>query len=168
MKLFRYNTINRKDRSFNNCGEEKNPNAVNFYASNVSYAERYKNVYNNCGEVVYECQLEVIELSDDLRLFDMNANYVTLSTYKKYVNSKIERMHSIYTRNLNEAKKSSERKMWQQFLDQLDVEAENITSSLISTEFQALSDFSLQNELVAELKSLGFDGYFTTNEVAIL
>ena len=71
MKAYRYNSEKRSDRRYNNCGAEKNPNAVKFYASTMDYANRYKNIYNEDGEVVAECTLEVVEVADDAKLFDM-------------------------------------------------------------------------------------------------
>ena len=42
MKAFRYNAPKREDRKFNTTGMEKNPNKLNYYASNLQYAEAYK------------------------------------------------------------------------------------------------------------------------------
>jgi len=44
---------------------------------------------------------------------------------------------------------------------------DELIANLFRNEFQELSDFERQNELVAELKALGFDGYTTKNEIAI-
>ena len=74
MKAYRYNAKKREDRKFNNCGEEKNPNNVQFYATNLTYADRYKNVTSECGEVLYECELEIADI-ENVNLFDMNANF---------------------------------------------------------------------------------------------
>ena len=52
-------------------------------------------------------------------------------------------------------------------IEQLKNRENELISNLISNEFQTLSDFDRQNELVAELKTLGFDGYTTNNEIAI-
>jgi len=57
--------------------------------------------------------------------------------------------------------------MWANQIEQLKNRENELISNLISNEFQPLSDFDRQNELVAELKALGFDGYTTNNEIAI-
>jgi Txe/YoeB family toxin of Txe-Axe toxin-antitoxin module len=72
-----------------------------------------------------------------------------------------------YTRFMNNAKKAKERKMWANQIEQLKNREQELVSNLISNEFQTLSDFERQNELVAELKALGFEGYNTNNEIAI-
>lgn len=38
---------------------------------------------------------------------------------------------------------------------------------LITSEFQLLSDYDLQNDLISELRSIGYDGYTTNNEIAL-
>ena len=166
MKAFRYNSENRSDRKFNNCGKEKNPNAVKFYASNMDYANNYKFIYNEDGDVVSECTLEVVEI-ENVNLFDMANNFKSLSTYNNYIASEIGAQMIDYTRFMNNAKKTSERKMWANQIEQLKNRENELISNLISNEFQPLSDFDRQNELVAELKILGFDGYTTNNEIAI-
>ena len=167
MKAFRYNSENRADRKYNNCGKEKNPNAVKFYASNMNYANNYKFIYNEDGEVVAECSLQVVEI-EGVILFDMANNFKSLSTYNNYIASEIGTQMRDYTRFMNNAKKASERKMWVKQIDNLKNRENELISTLISNEFQPLSDFERQNELVAELKALGFDGYTTNNEIAIL
>ena len=166
MKAFRYNSENRSDRKFNNCGKEKNPNAVKFYASNMDYANNYKFIYNEDGDIVSECTLEVVEI-ENVNLFDMANNFKSLSTYNNYIASEIGAQMIDYTRFMNNAKKASERKMWANQIEQLKNRENELISNLISNEFQPLSDFDRQNELVAELKILGFDGYTTNNEIAI-
>jgi|GEM_PF-1782175 len=166
MKAFRYNSENRADRKYNNCGMEKNPNAVKFYASNMAYADNYKFIYNEDGEVVAECALEVVEI-ENVNLFDMASDFKTLSTYNNYIASEIGTQMRDYTRFMNNAKKASERKMWAKNIDDLKNREQELISNLFYNEFQPLSDFTRQNELVAELKALGFDGYTTNNEIAI-
>ena len=166
MKAFRYNSENRSDRKYNNCGMDKNPNAVKFYASNMDYANNYKFIYNEDGEVVAECSLEVVYI-ENANLFDMANSFKTLTTYNNYIASEIGTQMRDYTRFMNNAKKATERKMWANQIDQLKNRENELISNLISNEFQTLSDFDRQNELVAELKTLGFDGYTTNNEIAI-
>lgn len=166
MKAFRYNSENRAARKYNNCGMEKNPNAVKFYALNMDYANNYKFIYNEDGEVIAECSLEVVEIKN-VNLFDMANNFKSLSTYNNYIASEIGAQMRDYTRFMNNAKKASERKMWANQIEQLKNRENELFSNLISNEFQQLSDFARQNELVAELKTLGFDGYTTNNEMAI-
>lgn len=84
-----------------------------------------------------------------------------------YIASEIGAQMRDYTRFMNNAKKASERKMWANQIDQLKNREQELISNLFANEFQPLSDFARQNELVAELKSLGFDGYTTKNEIAI-
>lgn len=166
MKAFRYNSEKREDRKFNNCGLEKNPNAVKFYASNMDYADNYKNISNADGEVVYECSLEVVEI-ENVNLFDMAQNFKSLSTFNNYIAIQIGAQMRDYTRFMSDAKKASDRKMWAKQIDELKNREVELISNLVSNEFQPLSDFERQNELLAELKSLGFDGYYTKNEIAI-
>lgn len=148
MKAYRYNAKNRFDRKFNRCGEEKNPNMVKFYATNMKYAEKYRFIYDCDGEVEYECELETVTI-EGVNLFDMEANFKNLQTFHNYNNAIIESMRRV----LNNV--------------DYDKETESISNALIHNEFQGLSDFSRQNELIAELRSLGFEGYFTKNEIAI-
>jgi len=166
MTGYRYNAEKRTDRMFNTCGREKNPGAVKFYATNIAYAERYKDVYNEDGELLYTCSLEVTEIND-VTLFDMAANFSQLSTYKMFVTAHIAKITADYEKFIAQAKKASERKMWATKIKELANEEKNIVANLLRCEFQLLSDFELQNELVSELKAKGYDGYFTTNEIAI-
>ena len=166
MKGYRYNSEKREDRKFNTCGKEKNPNNIKFYASNLKYAENYKLIYNEDGEVVYECSLEVVDI-ENVNLFDMANNFKSLSTYNNYIASEIDAQMRDYTRFMNNSKKASDRKMWAKQIDDLKNREQELISNLFCNEFQPLSDFERQNELVSELKSLGFDGYTTKNEIAI-
>lgn len=158
MKVYRYNT-ERNNRAFNNTGEEKNPNMVKFYATNLDYVEKY-------NSTDFDCTLEVSEVSTE-NLFDMANDFKTLNTYNKYIANEIGSQMRDYTRFMNEAKKVKERKMWANQIEQLKERENELISFLISTEFQSLSDFQLQNDLVAELTSKGYNGYITKNEVAI-
>ena len=166
MKAFRYNSENRADRKFNTCEMEKNPNAVKFYASNMAYADNYKYIYSDAGEIVAECTLEVVEV-ENVNLFDMAQNFKSLTTYNNYIASEIGEQMKDYTRFMNNAKKASERKMWTKQIDQLKNREQELISNLFANEFQPLSDFARQNELISELKSFGFNGYTTKNEIAI-
>ena len=166
MKAFRYNSKERSDRKFNTCGKEKNPNNIKFYATNLNYADNYKYIYNNDCEVIYECSLEVADINTD-KLFDMNANYSTLTTYNNYISSQISIQLNDFTTFMNNAKKASERKMWANQIEDLKKQDVVLTNNLVRNEFQLLSDFERQNELVAELKALGYNGYITKNEIAI-
>lgn len=166
MKAYRYNAKQRTDRKFNNCGREKNPNAIQFFATNMAYAERYKFITDENGEVSYECELHIKNITANL--FDMNANYSTLQTYKTYIGSQIGAQLKDYTRFMNKAKTKKESKMWKCQIEQLLEREGELESMLIATEFQVLSDFELQNMLVAELKALGFQGYRTKNEIALI
>ena len=56
---------------------------------------------------------------------------------------------------------------WAKHIDDLKDREQELILNLFCNEFQPLSDFERQNELVAELKALGFDGYTTNNEIAI-
>jgi hypothetical protein len=166
MKVFRYNSHNREDRKFNRCGREKNPMAVRFYATNLDYAERYRYIYNDDGELIYECELEVADI-DTTNLFDMNAEFQSLNTYRKFIENWISVMRSDYNGYLNAAKTKSERKLWTKKIDELKDEEAHLIGQLNQQDFQQLSDFELQIDLVAELKSMGFTGYITKNEIAI-
>ena len=166
MKAYRYNSEKREDRHFNNCGSEKNPNSVKFYATNLAYADKYKVIHTECGEVDYECALEVTEI-ENVNLFDMTNNFKSLSSYSNYINKQISAQMKDYTKFMNNAQKASDRKMWAKQIDDLKNREQELISNLILNEFQTLSDYETQNELVSELKSLGFEGYVTKNEVAI-
>jgi hypothetical protein len=166
MKAFRYNSENRSDRKYNNCGKEKNPNAVKFFALNMDYANNYKFIHNEDGDIVYECVLEVVEI-ENVNLFDMSNDFKSLSTYNNYIASEIGAQMRDYTSFMNNAKKASDRKMWSNQIEQLKNREQELISNLFCNEFQSLSDFERQNELLAELKALGFNGYITNNEIAI-
>jgi DNA-directed RNA polymerase specialized sigma subunit len=97
---------------------------------------------------------------------DINGN--THDTRKtNYIGAQIGAQMRDYTRFMNEAKKASDKKMWANQIEQLKNREQELISNLFANEFQPLSDFEIQNELVAELKALGFDGYTTKNEIAI-
>lgn len=167
--VYRYNTINRADRDYNNTGVEKNPNAIRFYAKTLEYANSYKDVYNKEGEFIYQCELQIEEV-DTSNLFDMNENFEELKTYKNFIESQISTMRNGYKRELERAKANNNKRdveLFQGFLDGLVEEEKNIISRLKSSEFQSLSDFDLQNDLVAELTGLGYNGYHTNKEIAI-
>ena len=166
MKAFRYNSEKRSDRKYNNCGKEKNPNAVKFYATNMDYAKKYKYIYNEDGDVFAECKLEVVEI-ENVNLFDMPNNFKTLATYNNYIADEIDTRMRDYTYYMNKAKKASERKKWANRIEQLKNSEEELIANLFRNEFQELSDFERQNELISELKALGFNGYITENEIAI-
>ena len=166
MKVFRYNTNNRNARKFNTTGREKNPNAVKFYAKSIEEAEKYRYIYNEDGDIVGECTLETA--TADGNFFDMAANFATLDTYKQYVASIIEPQKKDYERFLAESTTAKERKMWEKNIAELEQSGiEDINRSLKMLEYQQLSDYEIQNNLIAELRAMGFDGYTTTNEVAV-
>ena len=164
--VYRYNSKKRSDREFNNTGIEKNPNAINFYATNLSYAEKYKFVYLEDGDVDYVCSLEEKEISTE-NIFDMSSNFESLATFQNYINNEIGLQLRDYTRFLNESKTKSDKKLWMEQIAQLENRKAELVDNLFRCEFQTLSDFDRQNELVNELKSKGFNGYKTKNEIAI-
>lgn len=166
MKAYRFNTEKREDRKFNTTGKEKNPLNLKFYASNLEYAKKYQFIYNEDGEIISECSLEVVEIKN-VNLFDMQNNYATLQSFNNYTESQVASMRKDYTYYLNKATKKSDIKLFQGFLNGLDAEKEKIAKQIESQEFQAISDFENQLVLVAELKSLGFQGYTTRNEIVI-
>ena len=141
MKVYRYNAKNRTDRSYNNCSSEKNPNQIKFYATNLDYAERYRYIMNEDGDVIYECELQIDELKG-VNLFDMNENFLSLKSYKKYIESKISKELNDYTHFMNNAKDSKTRKMWENAIEDLKNRENEIIVFLKNTEFQPLSDFS--------------------------
>lgn len=163
---YRYNAKNRTDRKFNNCGKEKNPNSVKFYATNMAYADKYKYVYYRDGYVAYECDLEVVEI-ENTPLFDMANCFKSLSTYQSYIESTISSAMKDFIYYLNKATKVADKKRWQSNIDSLVNREQELINNLIDNEFQMLSDFEWQNLLVAEIKSLGYAGYFTANEIAL-
>lgn len=163
--VYRYNAKDRKDRSFNNCSSEKNPNMVKFYALNLEYASKYDSIWTKEGYHVYDCELEIAEINGNF--FNMVENFASLSTYKNYISEKVEEMRRGYTDSRDNAKTKKDKKMFQGFIDNLVNEEANLVKYLHMTEFQALSDFDRQNELVAELTEMGFEGYYTKNEIAV-
>ena len=165
MKVFRYDSEKREDRKFNNTGVEKNPNNIKFFATNMKYADHYKYVFFENGDI--KCKCTLIEKEIKANLFDMNANFETLSTFNNYINNEISKQKNDYEKFLRLATTTASKKMWKKNIEELSTRKEELTNELISNEFQNLSDFNTQNELVAELKALGFEGYKTINEVAI-
>lgn len=166
MKAFRYNSEKREDRKFNTTGIEKNPNRLSYYSSNLQYAEAYKYIYSESGDIQYECELETVEIGD-AKLFDMVKLYHTTKAYNTYINDEIGIQLKEYSRFLNEAKTKKDKKLWEMAIENLSSREEELVNSLFANEFQGLSDFEYQNILVAELKSKGFDGYFTVNEIVL-
>lgn len=167
MKVYRYNTKKRSDRKFNTTGREKNPNAVKFYARSLEAAKNYEVVYDKDGEILYKCELEVIELDDDIRLFDMGKYYPTTQVYTKFISDDINNHLSDYSSLLLKAKTKKDKKHWRNAIDNLKYRERELIANLFANEFQQLSDFEYQNILLQELKAEGFVGYFTNNEVAI-
>lgn len=166
MKAFRYNSKNRDDRKFNSTGSEKNPNMLKYYALNLKYAEAYKYVYDEDGEILYECELETYDI-EDVNLFDMTKYYHTTKAYKTYINDEIGKQLKDYSRFYREAKTKKDKKFWKTQIENLSFREEELIGNLFAGEFQALSDFDYQNMLVEELKRNGFDGYITNNELAL-
>jgi hypothetical protein len=168
MKVFRYEAKNRTDRKYNNCGREKNPMQLKFWASNLDYAKKYQFIKDASGDVVYECELVTAEISADVKLFDMEVNFTTLKVYQDEVATQVASLRNIWAKEIEAAKTAKNRKFYQAKFD--GVELDVITSlnrSLNMLDFQTLSDFENQFVLVAELKARGFDGYKTKNEVVI-
>lgn len=163
--VYRYNAKDRKDRHFNNCSSEKNPNMVKFYARNMEYASKYNSIWTKEGYHVYDCELEVAEVEGNF--FDMVENFASLSTYRNYISEKVEEMRRGYTDSRNSSKTKKDKEMFQGFLDNLVNEEANLVKHLHLSEFQPLSDFARQTELIAELTEMGFEGYYTNNEIAI-
>jgi hypothetical protein len=156
MKAFRYNCKKREDRKFNTLGSEKNPNGLKFYGKTLDYANNYRFILDQNNEIVYECSLEVKEIVN-VSLFDMESNFDLLSTFNLYVNQQVNIAQS---NALFFARVSGKK--------QAPVNVDQIKFSAKTMDFQNLSDFEMQNNLVAELKSLGFDGYETKNEIVLL
>jgi hypothetical protein len=166
MKAYRYNTINRSDRKYNTCGSEKNPNGIRFYAKSLEYAENYKTIYNEQGYEIYDCELEVVEVNANL--FDMESNFKSLNVFKQYISELVNKELNDYRKFEAEAKSVKEKKMWGNMIEHtVNSRESELVKNLKANEFQALSDFERQNDLIAELKGLGFDGYETKNEIAI-
>jgi hypothetical protein len=166
MKAYRYNSIERSDRRFNTTGNEKNPNKVKFFAKSLEYANNYKTIFNEQGYELYDCELEVVEVN--AKLFNMESNFKSLNVYRNYISELVNKELNDYRKFEAEAKSVKERKMWaNQIAHTVSCREAELTNSLKTDEFQELSDFERQNDLVAELKGLGFDGYETKNEIAI-
>jgi len=163
MKVYRYNCKDRLDRHFNTTGREKNPNMVKFYATSLENAEGYKYIYNRAGEVIYECQLETEDVSG-IKLFDMEANAAQLTTYKNYITEKADEQRPMILKLISEEKRKSQRAYFEQSLASLE---QDIHQTLVMHQFQFLSNYERQTELINELRALGFEGYFTTKEVAV-
>ena len=165
MKAYRYEAKERTDRAYNKCGKEKNPNNISFYAKSLQYAEKYQYVYFDDGDVNYECELVISDV--DGNFFNMNESFRTLLTFRSFVDNKINEQRKDYEKFLSNAKTKKSQKIWKESIAHLSNRENELVSALIRSEFQELSDFDLQNKLVAELKTLGFDGYETINEIAI-
>lgn len=165
MKVYRYNAKKREDRAFNNTGKEKNPNNISFYANSLDYAKKYETIFDKDGEVIYKCTLEEKEI-DTTNLFDMASNYKSLNTFNNFMNKEVEGLRKHYTVCIEMAK-AKNKKLFVNFLKNVENEAKDIENRLINQEFQSLSDFETQNELINELKSLGYNGYITKNETVI-
>lgn len=168
MKAYRYNSKKRSDRKFNTTGREKNPNGILFYATTLEYAENYKYVYFENGDVNYECELEIVEIENE-NLFDMEQNVGSLAVFHKYMENTLSRQRSDYELFFNSATTKKEKKMWQKNIDNTNngVFYAEILESLRKHDFQFLSDFDAQTSLIDELKKIGFRGYFTKKEIAI-
>lgn len=167
MKVYRYNARKRTDRRFNTTGREKNPNAVKFYAKSLEAAKKYEPIYNRKGEVLYNAELEIVELKEDIKLFDMVKLYATTKAYKAFISKEINRQLSDYTSFLLNAKTKKDKKLWQNAIDNLQNRESELVINLFANDFQQLSDFENQDILLEELKEEGYEGYFTDNEVAI-
>lgn len=157
MKGYRYNSKKREDRKFNSCGKEKNPNSLKFFGKTLEYVEDYRFIYDDNFSVIYECSLETVKITN-ANLFDMESNYNSLATFKKYVNDQVKVAQS----NAEFFARVSGKRSNQV------IDINQIKNSAKVMDFQALSDFEIQNDLVAELISLGFDGYETKNEIVLL
>lgn len=156
MKGFRYNCKKREDRKFNTLGREKNPNGLKFYGKTMEYVNDYRFILDQNNEVAYECSLEIKEINN-ISLFDMENNFTSLSTFNLYVDQQV----NIAQSNALFFARVSGKKPVSTNLDQIKLSAKTM-------DFQNLSDFDIQNDLVAELKNLGFDGYETKNEIVLL
>lgn len=160
MKAFRYNAKDRKDRDFNNTGIEKNPNDLKFYGKSLEYCENYRFILDANGDVVYECNMEVVEI-ENKNLFDMEKNFEQLDVFQAFFQ---KRLNAIEENNafMIRVEKRKPKKV------DLKKEYQNAKNSASLFDFQFLSDGDIQNILVSELKALGFDGYETRNEIVLL
>jgi hypothetical protein len=156
MRAFRYNCKKREDRKFNTLGREKNPNGLKFYAKTMEYVNDYRFILDDNNEVAYECSLEIKEIVN-VNLFDMESNFADLSTFNLYVDQQVNiaQINAMFFARVSGKKQAS-------------VNVDQIKLSAKTMDFQNLSDFDIQNDLVAELKKLGFDGYETKNEIVLL
>lgn len=152
MKAYRYNHSDRNLRKFNQMGEEKNPNKVRFFGKTLEYAKGYELIIDEYGDIVEVGTLEVVEVTENL--FDMNTDFYELKTFVKYAEEYLSAMRDL-----------SENNKYFTFIYK--DEYQGLVNMLRSGEFQELSDFDRQTELIAELKELGFDGYETKNEIAL-
>lgn len=159
MKAYRYNSKNRQDRKFNNTGREKNPNALKFYGKTLEYCENYRFILDENNDVVYECELEVVE-TGNTNLFDMVKNFEQLNTFQVYFQNHLNVIEANNAWSLRVEKKKPKKV-------NLKKEYQNAKCSASSFDFQSLSDYEMQNILVSELKALGFDGYETSNEIVL-
>lgn len=168
MLLYRYN-CERSLRRFNRCGKEKNPNQFKYYSKTLEYANEYKNIYDSNGYLTHTCELEIIEIEIG-KLFNMVENFRQLEVYKNYIKNDINQLIEHYTSFKANAKLKREQKRWDKLiLELLDGTRETqLINGLKSAEFQYLSDFENQNQLLAELKTLDYSGYETKKEVVIL
>lgn len=166
MKGYRYNSEKREDRVFNNCGKEKNPNAIKFFARNMAYAEKYKFIYNEDGDIEQECILETVEIKSE-GLFDMDQNFTALSSYNEFIKESVDKITLDYNKFLSESKNAKSRKNWKEQISKIPKMGAEITKRLRNTEFQELSDFERQTSLISEIKALGFEGYTTKNEIVV-
>lgn len=164
--VFRYEAKKREDRLFNTTGKEKNPNNFQYYAKNKKYAENYKYIYTRDGDVLYECELKSKKVST-VGLFNMTENYKELQTYKDYIDKEVSVQRRDYTKFLNNAKTKSDKELWIRSLKELDNREKELTDILFNQEFQSLSDFERQNQLLKELRKKGYKGYFTKNELVL-
>lgn len=165
MKVYRYNTKKREDRKYNTTSREKNPNSVRFFARSLEAAEEYRYVYYEDGDIMYECELQVAEVGGNF--FDMEANFASLSTYRKYIDTNISIQFADYTNFKNTAKTQKQKKHWEAQIANLANRESELVDRLKAFNFQFLSDFEYQHALIAELSAAGFDGYITRDEVAI-
>ena len=167
MKGFRYNTKERTDRKFNTCGREKNPMKIRFFATSLENAEPYRYVYWPDGDIAYECELQIEEI--DAKLFDMEADFRSLESYRSYITEKLAEMRKDYVANEASATSEKMKKMWSEAIARIDdgTEEAALAERLQREAFQFLSDFDRQFSLVAELKAKGFEGYKTEKEIAL-
>src|SRR5690554_1167526 len=97
----------------------------------------------------------------------MEANFRSLDTYKNYINAEVGMQRRDYTEFRNSAKTAKDKKRWDKMIAELDNREDELIAALRRTNFQFLSDHENQISLITELKSAGFDGYITRDEVAI-